>query len=326
MNMKNSTIQNESNLDKELSIIIPIYNEESHIQTTISYIDVFLTEQKISHKFILIDDGSGDDTWNQLVLLNKKLGNVHAVRLTRNFGKESALCAGLDLVDTPVAVIMDCDLQHPPSLIPKMYRLWHEEGTEVVEGVKRSRGREGFFYHLSASIFYRLIFRTSNIDIRDGSDFILLDQKVIKAWKLMPERTTFFRGMSAWVGFKREKIEFDVMKRVEGKSKWSPIRLIKLAIGAITSYTTIPLHFITIMGFLMFLAFLIIGVQTIYMKLSGQALNGFTTVILLLLVIGSSVMISLGIIGIYLSKIYHEVKNRPRYLIAESVKGGEKAC
>lgn len=324
MNINNITNQNGLEAATVLSIVIPIFEEGSHIVSTVSYINTFLQDQKIEHKFILIDDGSKDNTWEQLLLLTKKLNNIMVIRLTRNFGKESAICAGLDLVDTPAAVIMDGDLQHPPEIIPQMFNIWRDEGIEVVEGVKNSRGREGFLYHLSARVFYKLIFRTSRIDISDASDFKLLDQKVIEAWKQMPERTTFFRGMSAWVGFKRKKIEFDVAKRVEGKSKWSPIRLLKLAIGAITSYTTIPLHFITAMGLLMFLAFLIIGIQTIYMKLSGQALNGFTTVILLLLVIGSSVMVSLGIIGIYISKIYHEVKARPRYLIAETIKGGEE--
>lgn len=324
MNINNITNQNGLEAATVLSIVIPIFEEGSHIVSTVSYINTFLQDQKIEHKFILIDDGSKDNTWEQLLLLTKKLNNIMVIRLTRNFGKESAICAGLDLVDTPAAVIMDGDLQHPPEIIPQMFNIWRDEGIEVVEGVKKSRGREGFLYHLSARVFYKLIFRTSRIDISDASDFKLLDQKVIEAWKQMPERTTFFRGMSAWVGFKRKKIEFDVAKRVEGKSKWSPIRLLKLAIGAITSYTTIPLHFITAMGLLMFLAFLIIGIQTIYMKLSGQALNGFTTVILLLLVIGSSVMVSLGIIGIYISKIYHEVKARPRYLIAETIKGGEE--
>ncbi len=323
MNENKITTQKGSKAEAVLSIVIPIYEEGSHILNTVSYINNVLLEQNISTKFILVDDGSKDNTWDQLLQLAKRLDNILVIRLTRNFGKESAICAGLDMVDTPATVIMDGDLQHPPEVIPNMFRLW-QEGMEVVEGVKKSRGSEGFLYHLSARLFYKLIFRTSRIDISDASDFKLLDKKVIEAWKQMPERTTFFRGMSAWVGFKRTKIEFDVAKRVEGKSKWSPLRLLKLAVGAITSYTTIPLHFITVMGLLMFLAFLIIGIQTIYMKLSGQALNGFTTVILLLLVIGSSVMVSLGIIGIYISKIYHEVKARPRYLIAEAVQGGEK--
>lgn len=323
MNENKITTQKGSKAEAVLSIVIPIYEEGSHILNTVSYINNVLLEQNISTKFILVDDGSKDNTWDQLLQLTKRLDNILVIRLTRNFGKESAICAGLDMVDTPATVIMDGDLQHPPEVIPNMFRLW-QEGMEVVEGVKKSRGSEGFLYHLSARLFYKLIFRTSRIDISDASDFKLLDKKVIEAWKQMPERTTFFRGMSAWVGFKRTKIEFDVAKRVEGKSKWSPLRLLKLAVGAITSYTTIPLHFITVMGLLMFLAFLIIGIQTLYMKLSGQALNGFTTVILLLLVIGSSVMVSLGIIGIYISKIYHEVKARPRYLIAEAVQGGEK--
>lgn len=315
----------ESREDAILSIVIPVYEEGNHIRNTISYINSILEKENIRHKFIIVDDGSKDNTWEEILLSAKSI-NITGIRLTRNFGKESALCAGIDRVETPVAVIMDGDLQHPPELIPKMFHCWCHEGMDVVEGVKRNRGREGLLYHISAHFFYKLIFRTSKIDMTDGSDFKLLDKKVIDALKEMPERTTFFRGMSSWVGFNRKKIEFDVARRVAGKSKWSPIRLLKLAISAITSYTTIPLHFITCMGMIMFVVFIILGLQTIYMKLSGQALTGFTTVILLLLVIGSAVMISLGIIGIYISKIYHEVKARPRYLIAESFQGGDEIC
>jgi dolichol-phosphate mannosyltransferase len=142
----------------------------------------------------------------------------------------------------------------------------------------------------------------------------------------MHERATFFRGMSAWLGFERKQISFDVAERVNGKSKWSLFRLIKLAVNAITSYTSIPLHFITMLGFFLFIGAIILGIQTLFMYFSGKALNGFTTVILLQLIIGSSIMISLGMIGIYLTKIYKEVKSRPRYLISKCIKGGDGKC
>ena len=149
---------------------------------------------------------------------------------------------------------------------------------------------------------------------------------MVEAWKELPERATFFRGMSAWLGFERKEIGFDVAHRVNGKTKWSLVRLIRLAINAITSYTSVPLHCITLFGIIMFLGAVVLGVQTLFMKLSGRASDGFTTVILLLLIIGSAIMTSLGIIGIYLTKIYKEVKARPRYLISDFIRGGDDKC
>lgn len=308
----------------QLSIVIPVYQEGVHIQNSIHIIDTILNVNNINHEFILVDDGSKDNTWEQLELLASKQKNVNAIGFSRNFGKESALCAGLEHAAGDMIVVMDSDLQHPPELIPEMVRIWREEGYDVVEGVKNSRGKEKLIYKLCAKSFYKLIYKTSSIDLSNASDYKLLDKKVIEAWKQMPEKTTFFRGMSAWVGFSRKQILFDVRERVDGSSKWSLIRLIKLAVNAITSYTTVPLHFITLLGSFLFVVSIGLGIQTLYMKLSGQAMNGFTTVILLQLLIGSSIMISLGIIGIYLSKIYHEVKARPRYLIARYIKKGEE--
>lgn len=309
-----------------LSVVIPVYQEGSHIQDSIQVIDNVLSQHEIKHEFVLVDDGSKDNTWEQLELLAKHLKNVNAIRFSRNFGKESALCAGLEYAKGDIIAVMDSDLQHPPELLPEMVRIWKDEGYDVIEGVKNTRGKEKFFYKMCAKTFYQFIYKTSNIDLSNASDYKVLDRKVIEAWKQMPEKTTFFRGMSAWVGFSRKQIGFDVAERVDGKSKWSIIRLFKLAVNAITSFTTVPLHFITMLGSVLFVVSIGLGIQTLYMKLSGQALDGFTTVILLQLLIGSSIMISLGIIGIYLTKIYHEVKARPRYLISNIIEKGEEEC
>lgn len=309
-----------------LSVVIPVYQEGNHILSSIQVIDDILKKNNIKHEFVLVDDGSKDNTWQQLELLSKTLRNINAIRFSRNFGKESALCAGLEFAKGDIIAVMDSDLQHPPELLPEMVRIWREEGYDVVEGIKNSRGNEKIFYKLCAKTFYAFIYKTSNIDLSNASDYKIMDKKVIEGWKQMPEKTTFFRGMSAWVGFSRKQIGFDVKERVDGKSKWSFIRLIKLAVNAITSYTTVPLHFITILGTALFMISIGLGIQTLYMKISGQALDGFTTVILLQLLIGSCIMISLGIIGIYLTKIYHEVKARPRYLITNCIRKGEEEC
>ena len=214
---------------------------------------------------------------------------------------------------------MDADLQHPPELIPEMVRLWKEEGYEVVEGVKALRGQESLVNKAGAGLFYYILSKFSGFDIKQASDFKLLDKKVVHAWQSMNERNTFFRGMSAWVGFNRISIPFNIKNRTGGASKWSLFKLFKLAINAITSFSSLPLHIVTFMGLIFLLGSLILGIQTLYMKLKGIAYSGFTTVILLLLIIGSTLMISLGIIGTYIAKIYEEVKGRPRYIVAEQI-------
>jgi len=313
-------------MNAKLSVVIPTYQEGSHIKSSVGVIEAVLIQNNISYEFILVDDGSKDNTWNELKSLAQEKRNITVLRLSRNFGKESALCAGLEYASGDMILVMDADLQHPPTLIPQMVKAWREEGVDVVEGVKNSRGKENVIYHACARFFYYLIYKTADIKLGSASDFKLMDRLVVEAWKEMPERTTFFRGMSAWVGFERKQIEFDVAERVNGKTKWSILRLMRLALNAITSYTSVPLHCITVLGIIMFLGTIFLGGQTLFMKLSGKATSGFTTVILLQLLIGSSVMISLGIIGIYLTKIYNEVKARPRYLVSKCIKGGDKEC
>lgn len=308
-----------------LSVVIPIYQEGDHIKSSVKVIERVLKENDLVYEFILVDDGSRDNTWSELKSLAGSNACMTAIRLSRNFGKESAMCAGLEYARGDMVLVMDADLQHPPELIPRMVDAWLE-GYDVVEGIKRSRGKENVVYKLCARFFYYIIYKTSDINLGHASDFKLMDRKVVEAWKRMPERAVFFRGMSAWLGFERKEIEFDVAERVNGKSKWSLIRLVKLAINAITSYTSIPLHCITLLGIIMFIGSVILGIQTLIMKLSGRASEGFTTVILLQLIIGSAIMTSLGIIGIYISKIYQEVKSRPRYLISELYKGGDSQC
>ncbi len=312
--------------DSLLSVVIPLYQEGSHIKSSIKEIENVLIENDITYEFILVDDGSMDNTWIELKGLAKDNNRVSILRLSRNFGKESALCAGLEYAKGDMILVMDGDLQHPPEIIPDMVNAWLNEGYELVEGIKRSRGRENIFYRTCARFFYYLIYKSSDINLGRASDFKLMDRKVVEAWKELPERAIFFRGMSAWLGYERKEIEFDVADRVNGRSKWSLLRLIRLAANAITSYTSVPLHCITLLGIIMFIVAVFMGAQTLFMKLSGKASDGFTTVILLQLIIGSAIMTSLGIIGIYLTKIYKEVKARPRYLVSDYIRGGDYRC
>ncbi len=309
--------------DRMISIIIPVYNEAGQITANVHKIRSILKCNNIRYEFIIVDDGSTDKSWEELTALsnsnsNNYNSNIRVIRLSRNFGKEAAICAGLDYCSGDACVVMDADLQHPPALIPEMVRLWHDEGYQVVDGVKTSHTRTGFFNKIGSPAFYRIMRRLSGLDLNNASDFKLLDARVVKAWRTMNENNTFFRGMTAWVGFKRTSLPFDVVRRTSGSSKWTFLRLCKLAVNAITSYSSVLLQIVTMMGVLFLILSLIIGIQTLYMKFAGRAVSGFTTIILLLLLIGSTLMISLGIIGMYIARIFNEVKSRPRYLISES--------
>ena len=312
--------------DAVISIILPVYNEGAHIKNSVGLVEELLIKHQIKYEFVLVDDGSKDNSWEQLSELARENKHVISVRLSRNFGKEAALCAGLDAATGDAVIVMDADLQHPIELIPELVRSWREEKYDVVEGVKSSRGKEGFLYKCCAKGFYSILLKMTGIDLRNASDYKLLDRKVVEAMQTMPEKVTFFRGMSAWVGFERKRVPFEVQERVMGTSKWSVKRLAGLAFSAITSYTSAPLQLVTILGVLMFLVSVLLGAQTLVRYLTGNAMEGFTTVILLQLFIGSTLMISLGIIGMYLMKIYHEIKGRPRYLVSRKIKDGEEEC
>ncbi len=303
--------------DPVLSVVIPCLNEGAHLATSLEKIAQVLDGLSISTEFVLVDDGSTDDTWRVLAERARARGDVRAVRLSRRFGKELALCAGLERARGAGVLVMDADLQHPPSLIPELVRAWREEGYEVVEAVKADRGPESFLARCGARLFHALFQRLSGFDLAGASDFKLLDRKVIRAWAGMGERNVFFRGMSAWLGFRRKTVPFAVEPRAGGSSGWSGLRLLRLAVTGITSFSSVPIHVITGMGLLFLVFAVLLGIQTLYNKFYRHAETGFTTVIVLVLVVGSMIMIGLGVIGLYVSRIYEEVKGRPRYVVAE---------
>ena len=230
------------------------------------------------------------------------------------FGKEAAIFAGLELALGDACIVMDCDLQHPPEVIPEMYRLW-KEGFEVVEGIKKSRGKESVFHSMFAGMFYGIMSKMMKMDMRSSSDFKLLDIKVVRVLLSLGERNTFFRALSFWAGFRSTKVEYEVQERAYGSSKWSFRSLIKYAVSNVTSFSTVPLQMVTVMGIISILFSIVLAAQTLVKYVMGTAVEGFTTVILLILIIGGFIMISLGMIGHYLARIYEEVKRRPRYII-----------
>lgn len=305
-----------------LSIILPSYNEEKCIKRAYDTIQSLLTENKIEGEFIFVDDGSTDNTYSVINQLSSEVDNITGLHFSRNFGKESAISAGLAAATGDCAIVMDCDLQHPPEKIVEMYRLW-EQGYEVVEGIKKERGQENKVHSFSAKLFYSLISRMAGFDMANSSDFKLLDRKVIDVLNKMPERG-FFRAISFWVGYNKATVEYNVNERIDGESKWSTRGLIKYAFSNITSYSTAPMQIVTILGVIMLIISVIFGIWALIDKIVGRALEGMTTVIIITIFIGSIIMISLGIIGYYIARIYEEIKGRPKYIISSTTKSNKK--
>ena len=301
----------------KLSVIIPAYNEQQNIVNISSVVSSLLEENNIKYEIIFVNDGSRDNTWDVISRICNKNKNIKGFNFSKNFGKEAAIFAGLTYATGDCCAVIDADLQHPPQTLIKMYEKW-QEGYEIVEGVKASRGKESFLHKLAAKNFYSLISKATNIDMSRASDFKLLDRKAVNILRAMPEKHIFFRALSSWVGFKTTSVEFHVQEREAGESKWSTYSLFKYALTNITSFSTAPMQIVTLSGIVFLLFSLILGVQSLYKNFMGQALEGFTTVILLLLIIGSILMLSLGIIGYYIAKMYEEIQNRPRFIVSES--------
>ncbi|WP_300567495.1 glycosyltransferase family 2 protein [uncultured Acetatifactor sp.] len=297
-----------------LSIVLPAYNEEQNIPNTVKVLTGMLTENAIDYELVFVSDGSRDATFAQIQKAAAENPKVRGAEFSRNFGKEAAIFAGLSLAAGDAVVVMDCDLQHPPEVVLEMWKLWRG-GAEVVEGIKESRGRESLAHKLSAGLFYKVMSRLIKMDMNASSDFKLLDRKVVDVLLGLPERNTFFRALSFWAGFRREYVSYQVQERQFGESKWSTLSLMKYAVTNATSFSTLPLQLVTVMGMISILFSVVLFIQTFVKYLSGTAVEGFTTVILLILVIGGFLMLSLGVIGHYIARIYEEVKGRPKYII-----------
>ena len=306
-----------------VSIVLPVYCESATIGSLLGDIRSKLSGLGIEYEFVLVDDGSTDSTWAEIEKLQKEYSMLRAARLSRNFGKDLALCAGLEMARGDAVVVMDGDGQHPPSLLPEMIRLWLDTDVEIVEGVKTHRGKETVFNKISAGIFYMMWNKLSGFELRGASDYKLLDRRAVDAYLRMNERHVFFRGMTAWLGFRTAQLPFEVAERTGGRSGWSLFKRVKLAIDGISGFSSLPLQLVTLAGVAFFFFSLIFGIYTLVLQLSGHSVSGFATVILLLLFVGSLLMISLGIIGIYLARIYEEIKHRPRFVVAERIGQGE---
>ena len=298
-----------------LSIVLPAYNEEQNIANTTKVLSELLDQHGIPYELVFISDGSKDRTYEEIEKAAAANPHVKGAVFSRNFGKEAAIFAGLELTTGDAVIVMDCDLQHPPAVIPQMWEKWRN-GAEIVEGIKLSRGKESLAHKLFAGLFYKIMSKLIKMDMNASSDFKLLDRKVVNVLLELPERNTFFRALTFWAGFRTESVQYEVQERLYGESKWSFWSLMKYAITNATSFSTLPLQMVTVMGVVAILFSIILAIQTLVRYLMGTAVEGFTTVILLILIVGGFLMLSLGVIGHYIARIYEEVKGRPKYIIS----------
>ncbi len=314
--MNSSVLVVADDTDGVTSVVIPARNEARGIERAIARIRATLDHCAAEWEIVVIDDGSEDETFQILEELSQRDRRVRGVRLSRNFGKEAALLAGLRHARGRRVITMDADLQHPPELIPDMIRLWRD-GAMVVNCVKRSRRSDAWVTRLRASVFNAVMSKLGGIDLHNASDFKLLDRQVVDHLASgLPERERLYRGLTEWVGFRSEDLPFDVETRMDGQGQWSLLRLMELALTALVSFTSAPLRIVTLMGMLTLILGAVIGVDALISWILGNSVSGFATLIITLLMIGSFVMISLGVMGEYIARIYEEVKRRPPYLVA----------
>jgi glycosyltransferase involved in cell wall biosynthesis len=300
-----------------VSVVVPFMNERECLGALLDSLREELSRFATTFEIILVDDGSTDGSW--LTISSGKFADLPLVgiRFSRNFGKEAAIRAGLARSRGLVTFVMDADLQHPPSLLPEMHRAWRDEGVLVVEAVKKGKIERTMIGTFGAWIVHRVLSKVTGVSLEGATDFKLLDRKVVDEIVRLPERISLFRGIVSWFGLPSKQVEFEVQDRFAGSTRWSLLRLMSLAIDAITGFTTIPLRIETFFSFIFILVSFALILQTIYNFLMGNAVEGFTTVIICILLVGGVITAGLGIIGEYLARVYDEVKARPSYIVRE---------
>ena len=302
----------------EISIIVPCYNEEQGLEILFERLLRILDRLSLSYEVICVDDGSRDQTLEYLIDYHNRYPEIKVISLSRNFGKDIALTAGLENAQGKAIIPIDADLQDPPELIEQLVAKWRE-GYDVVSGKRRSRQGESWVKKTTANAFYRIISRISSVPIpRDTGDFRLLDRRVVEAIKTMPERTRFMKGLFAWVGFKQTYVLYDRPNRIQGTTKWNYWKLWNFALDGITSFSLVPLKVWSYLGVVLsLLAFTYGSFLIIRTIILGIDVPGYASLMETILFIGGVQLITLGILGEYLGRIYEETKQRPLYLIRE---------
>jgi len=305
-----------------LSCVIPCYNEAPNLRLLLPVLSEQLAACAADWEVILVNDGSRDDTSAVFDEWTRRPG-FRAIEFSRNFGKEAALTAGLQAANGDVIVLMDSDMQHPPKLVPDMVKQW-QQGADVVYALRANRDDESLFKRVGTNAFYRLINAKSRFQVPpDAGDFRLMDRAVVDALLALPERNRFMKGLYAWVGFKSVAIPYEPAERAIGKTNYNALKLIAFSIDGLTAFTTWPLRVASIAGMVMALiAFLYGGFVAIDYLLYGNAVSGWTTIVVTLMFFVGIQLISLGILGEYIARIFEEVKNRPLYVVRRSLGRG----
>lgn len=303
---------------KSITILIPAYNEAESFEDIKRCMNQVINDNpNYTWQFLLINDGSTDQTLQLMIEAHHSDNRYHYIDLSRNYGKEIAIMAGLDHVETDAVIMMDADMQHPIETIPEMIKYW-EEGYDDVYA-QREKSDESWLKRYTSKLYYKILQKSTNIPIqKDTGDFRLLDKKCIDAIKEMRETDRNNKGMFSWIGYKKKGILYHQNERKHGKTKWSYYKLLNLALTGITSFTTVPLRFASIFGFFVsLLAFAYLTYIIIKTLIYGDPVQGYPTLMVTILFLGGIQLIALGIIGEYLSHIFNETKKRPGYFIRE---------
>lgn len=307
-----------------LSVVLPMYDEAELVEHALDEIGGQLEASGKSFELVCVDDGSRDETLMRLEAASAADPRIVVVPLSRNFGKEGALAAGLSIARGRAVVLMDADLQHPPDLLPQMIERW-EAGYDVINAVKQVRGRESLVYRALAGTFNLLMGGAAGARFRGASDFKLLDRQVVDVINELPERNRFFRGLVTWVGYRTVEIPFEVRERAGGRTKWSSWGLVRYSMRNLLAFTALPLRLVAWLGAGTLVFAFGLALQTLYRWAKGDALSGFPTVILLQLLLGSLLLTAVGVIALYLGAIFEEVKKRPVFVVrkprSESFRG-----
>ena len=302
---------------KKISLVIPVYNEEEVLKQLLGRVVPVLEKNAFDYELIFVNDGSRDRSLLMIKDFARKNKKIKVVSFSRNFGHQIALSAGLNFTTGEVVMVIDADLQDPPELLPKMIEKW-QAGYKVVYGVRKKR-KEGIMKKICYGLFYRLLKNSAKVDIPlDAGDFCLMDRKVVVLINSFPERTRFLRGLRSWIGFSQIGIEYDRDKRYAGKTKYSFIKLIKLAIDGFVSFSDLPLKLAMILGFFISFLSIVYAIIQIFVRfVAGGIIPGWATITVAVLFLGGVQLIMIGVVLSYLSKIFNEVKGRPLFIIDE---------
>ena len=305
-------------MKKRISIVIPVCNEQANIATVIAALESAFQSLPYNYTVTFIDDGSNDGTLEEIkaqAITNKQ---IFFISLARNFGHQNALKAGLDLADGDCVIMMDGDMQHPPDLIPEMLQLW-EAGHDIVYTIRNDHKEIPLMKRKTSDMFYNLINNLSDIELEPGTaDFRLMDKKVVEIFRAFKETDLFMRGLVKWMGFRQIGIEYDPAQRTKGKSKYTLKKMIRFALQGITSFSTRPLYIAAYLGFIFSLVSLLYIPYIIYSYYFGQIISGWASVIATIAFFGGLQLMILGIIGMYLGKLFMQSKQRPHYIVKES--------